>query len=72
MKYTLLVDVATSQENNKGFSKYDTTINVYVDNIQQDGFIGIKAEEDTDTYYISKVKEFYKDITLDNCEVIRG
>ena len=56
-KFTLLISPATSEYNNKNFCNYDTTINVFIDDIAEDGFLSLQVgnENDTDEFYVNFV-----------------
>lgn len=72
-KFTLLISPATSEYNNKNFCNYDTTINVFIDDIAEDGFLSLQVgnENDTDEFYVNFVKQFYPNISVENTEIIR-
>ena len=72
-KFTLLISPATSEYNNKNFCNYDTTINVFINDIAEDGFLSLKVnnENDTDEFYVDFVKQIYPNISIENTEIIR-
>ena len=65
-EFTLLLSASTSEDD-----RYDTTINIYRNDVQYDGFLALKYSDQTNEELIKFVQQYYPEVTSD-CKVIFG